>query len=674
MSVFPDSLGATHVEAERDLDELKTLSGSNPDASSNFWDLDELFESNFTPLDGILTVYPDVRSGAVLHIGSFDVNPILEDTIIAVTLRVTYSVEDQAAEPYNGSTFVRYDNGGGLVNTTIQPAPGDLNVTKTFDLFTVGVDTIAEIQALDIEFKNSSSNSDLRSYGEVNAVNFDQLFVEVTYVETAPMDIIDVTVTQAQDDMGRVSGEDVILKVEVNAVGGLSPTDLAGLKITSSSDPADVAPGGVKLYVGGGIEDIDLQLDTPIDIQNPAPVVTFSFVPQPLTHRSNFFWVTFTPAAGATPEKVQHAHIAVSGDISFANGDTTFTFLGGSANPAVGRKLRIFAANAEFTNSGLTLGTGIPVTDGKGETNQTDWTRRAPLNANGPALDDNSEDILRQGPGRVFGTDVAKEYFVEQDLSLTSPMIALNGFTVATLRFFVSSGFQLDSAIPSNGGGVRDGFIIQLSDDGGMSWNDLANDGVDDEMINPGEYPCGFDDIAGVPSCVLVDANPPPPFNMNPLSLPDPPGRRAFMREYPTPTIEGRPPDYSLVEIAIPAGSRYLNPVFRFRIRMGTDGDELPVDEEGVYIDDIAVLSCHRPREVMNLMVEKGLADLVFTWDNEANADDYVVVEDDLSSGAFNTETGTATSGVSGLTVPIPPDSKFYLVVGRNVACGIGPK
>ena len=60
--------------------------------------------------------------------------------------------------------------------------------------------------------------------------------------------------------------------------------------------------------------------------------------------------------------------------------------------------------------------------------NQTVWMRGAPLDVNGPAPDDNSAE----GPGFVFGTDLFKEYFVEQDLSLTSPLISLVGTAYQT--------------------------------------------------------------------------------------------------------------------------------------------------------------------------------------------------------------------------------------------------
>ena len=77
-----------------------------------------------------------------------------------------------------------------------------------------------------------------------------------------------------------------------------------------------------------------------------------------------------------------------------------------------------------------------------------------------------------------------------------------------------------------------------------------------------------------------------------------------------------------------------------------------------------------------NLRLERtdGGLDLRLTWDDAANADDYLVFQDVAPNGPFNTVEGTAQSGTQGLTMPMSPASKFYLVAGRNSACGVGPK
>ena len=79
---------------------------------------------------------------------------------------------------------------------------------------------------------------------------------------------------------------------------------------------------------------------------------------------------------------------------------------------------------------------------------------------------------------------------------------------------------------------------------------------------------------------------------------------------------------------------------------------------------------------VANLRLQKvnGGVSLKLTWNNTTNATDYVVFEDTSPKGAFSTQTGTSTSGVTGLTIPKPSINKFYLVAGRNSTCGVGPE
>ena len=62
-----------------------------------------------------------------------------------------------------------------------------------------------------------------------------------------------------------------------------------------------------------------------------------------------------------------------------------------------------------------------------------------------------------------------------------------------------------------------------------------------------------------------------------------------------------------------------------------------------------------------------------FTWDDIANADDYVLRQDTVPSGTFGTVSGTAPNG-GGLLVAIPPDPLvLYLAAGRSSPCGEGP-
>jgi hypothetical protein len=66
--------------------------------------------------------------------------------------------------------------------------------------------------------------------------------------------------------------------------------------------------------------------------------------------------------------------------------------------------------------------------------------------------------------------------------------------------------------------------------------------------------------------------------------------------------------------------------------------------------------------------------DLQLKWSDDPDAADYVVFEDGDPSGEFTTESGTAANGASGLSLPVPPGLRFYLVAGRNPTCGLGPK
>jgi len=80
------------------------------------------------------------------------------------------------------------------------------------------------------------------------------------------------------------------------------------------------------------------------------------------------------------------------------------------------------------------------------------------------------------------------------------------------------------------------------------------------------------------------------------------------------------------------------------------------------------------PEAVPGLTVSKDLdgENLTLNWD-DVPAIDFVVFEDDAPTGAFTEETGTAATGLDGLTTPIPIGRRFYLVAARN-GCGLGPK
>jgi hypothetical protein len=82
------------------------------------------------------------------------------------------------------------------------------------------------------------------------------------------------------------------------------------------------------------------------------------------------------------------------------------------------------------------------------------------------------------------------------------------------------------------------------------------------------------------------------------------------------------------------------------------------------------------PGSPRNLRLEKrdGGSILHLTWDDAANADSYVVYEDQLPGGAYDAVVGTAPSGNTGLDLSTPADVEFFLVAGSNASCGIGRK
>lgn len=65
--------------------------------------------------------------------------------------------------------------------------------------------------------------------------------------------------------------------------------------------------------------------------------------------------------------------------------------------------------------------------------------------------------------------------------------------------------------------------------------------------------------------------------------------------------------------------------------------------------------------------------DVLLRWTDAPNAVDYVVFEDTGADGDFLTPSGTAATGPAGLTVSAAGGTRYYLVAGRNPACGLGP-
>ena len=116
-----------------------------------------------------------VDKSDVMYINMFDTSSIPpEAAITAVVLHLQYGAEDG----YNGTNYVRYDNGGGLTNTTIQPSDiTGWSADLTYDLYADGVDTWNDITNLDIEFTNNIPTAP-------KCIHFDYLWLEVTYTLT----------------------------------------------------------------------------------------------------------------------------------------------------------------------------------------------------------------------------------------------------------------------------------------------------------------------------------------------------------------------------------------------------------------------------------------------------------------------------------------------------------
>ncbi len=96
----------------------------------------------------------------------------------------------------------------------------------------------------------------------------------------------------------------------------------------------------------------------------------------------------------------------------------------------------------------------------------------------------------------------------------------------------------------------------------------------------------------------------------------------------------------------------------------------MPARSAFLLVGDLA--PCAAPASPTGLRVAREPAGLRFTWANVAGAADYVVREDVAPTGAFETITGVAASGTTGLTAPVPGGQRFYLVSSRN-ACGESP-
>ncbi len=112
-----------------------------------------------------------VIKNRVMFIDGFDTSGII-GTITSATLRMQYSVQ---AGGYSGTNNVTWGRQGGALNATnIRPVNGQVDVISSYDLFAQGIDTVAELSTLNIEFTNNDG-------GGSQSVSFDYVWIDVTY-------------------------------------------------------------------------------------------------------------------------------------------------------------------------------------------------------------------------------------------------------------------------------------------------------------------------------------------------------------------------------------------------------------------------------------------------------------------------------------------------------------
>ena len=120
--------------------------------------------------NGIYSLRDGDTGGNIMFLDSFNTSA-LSGTISAVTLNVRYGAH--ADWDVNNQVQWAFD-GGGFTNTGMSPTAGGGWQVASYNLFAQGVDTITEIQTLDIRFNNTSRDN--RGF-----VHFDYLWLEVTY-------------------------------------------------------------------------------------------------------------------------------------------------------------------------------------------------------------------------------------------------------------------------------------------------------------------------------------------------------------------------------------------------------------------------------------------------------------------------------------------------------------
>ena len=75
------------------------------------------------------------------------------------------------------------------------------------------------------------------------------------------------------------------------------------------------------------------------------------------------------------------------------------------------------------------------------------------------------------------------------------------------------------------------------------------------------------------------------------------------------------------------------------------------------------------PATGLRVAAVNGSTELRLNWADTSDATGYSVYEDTQPDGGFTTVTGTAASGVTGLTVPLFVGDRFYRVQPQSVDC-----
>ncbi|NVM55126.1 MAG: hypothetical protein HWN66_15580 [Candidatus Helarchaeota archaeon] len=109
--------------------------------------------------------------GGLLFLDRFDISG-MEGSIISAILHVQYlTVTNYDREGYIQWALIN----GSFQNTTIQPHQTDDEVTETYNLFAEGVNTLAEIESLKIQFSNPGG------WLFAPAIYFDYIWIEIGF-------------------------------------------------------------------------------------------------------------------------------------------------------------------------------------------------------------------------------------------------------------------------------------------------------------------------------------------------------------------------------------------------------------------------------------------------------------------------------------------------------------